>query len=222
MSSAICTQKVLLDFHTHNRTQQVKPEAIASYSLSDVAQRPLGQPFTVGLHPWETLRLDAEQWVVHALLTYLQEPDCLALGEVGLDRLRGASIVQQNVLLAQQLELARHLHKPVVVHCVRAWSELRQALRAYPYPKAVHGFVGKEGVLKELLDDGWYISIKRPKSSLLALIPPERLLLETDDTTTPIQAIYADTARVLGCDIAALQQQVAENIQRFLAHNTCL
>lgn len=221
MSSAICAQKVLLDFHTHNRTQQVNPEAIASYSLSDVAQRPLGQPFIVGLHPWETLRPDAEQWVVHALLTYLQEPDCLALGEVGLDRLRGASIVQQNVLLAQELELARRLHKPVVVHCVRAWSELRQALRAYPYPKAVHGFVGKEGVLKELLDDGWYISIKRPKSSFLSLIPSERLLLETDDDLAPIQAIYADTARTLGCDVAALQQQVAENIQRFLAHNTC-
>ena len=221
MSSVICTQKVLLDFHTHNRTQQVNPEAIASYSLSDVAQRPLGQPFTIGLHPWETLRPDAEQWLVHSLPAYLQSPDCLALGEVGLDRLRGASFVQQNALLAQQLDLARRLHKPVVVHCVRAWSELRQALHAYPYPKAVHGFVGKEGVLKELLDDGWYISIKYPKSSLLSLIPPERLLLETDDATTPIQTIYADTARALGCDVTALQLQVATNIQRFLAHNTC-
>lgn len=207
---------MFFDFHTHNRTAQVAPEALASYSLTDIGQRPAGQPFTIGLHPWDTDLPEAVEWVEESLAGYLQLPDCWALGEVGLDRLRGASFVTQNALLTRELEIGIAFAKPVVVHCVRAWSELRTALRDYPYPKAVHGFVGKERVLKELVADGWYISLRRAELRLLKLIPPDRLLLETDDSGLPIEAFYFDVAGLLRRALGELERQVTGNIQHFL------
>lgn len=219
---------MLLDFHTHNRSTKVNPEALASYSFSDINTCPTGQLFTFGVHPWDTDTPLIGNWSETQLLLELQSPNCMALGEIGLDRLRGAAIKEQIDILQQQLDIGKRVKKPVVLHCVRAWGELRPLLRDFPYPKAIHGFRGNMGVLKELVDDGWYISLaaqtfwgaietKNLPQRGLSLIPYDRLLLETDDTGVPILEVYQAAARYLECPVEQLQERVVANIRRFIS-----
>ncbi len=208
-----------IDFHTHNVTGVVAPRAIASYSLPQIIDRPEGQYYSVGLHPWDTARSNAYRSVEETLIKYLADEYCLALGEVGLDRLRGASLGVQTELLALQLHLCARLHKPVVIHCVRAWSELLSVFRKVKFPgnKAVHGYRGSLAILERLLDDGWYISagFYTPAETILR-IPLARLLLETDDTKQPIATLYAQTAQLLDSTVEDLQTMVMSNIRRFI------
>ncbi len=219
---------MLLDFHTHNRSTKANPEALASYSLSDIDTCPVGQLFTVGVHPWDTDTYWQGNGSETQLLLELQSPNCMALGEIGLDRLRGAPLKEQIDILLQQLDIGKRVKKPVVLHCVRAWGELRPLLRDFPYPKAIHGFRGNIGVLRELVDDGWYISLAaqtfweaRGTKNLprrgLSLIPYDRLLLETDDTGLPILEVYQAAARYLECPIEQVQERAGANIRRFIS-----
>lgn len=208
-----------IDFHTHNLTGEVYPSAIASYSLPKIGRCPKGQCYSVGLHPWDTARLDAYRVVDQALAHYLENEHCVALGEVGIDRLRGASMAVQEELLSVQLKIGESLHKPVIVHCVRAWSELLSVFRKqrFTYNKAIHGYRGSLPVLERLLEEGWYISVGfYTPPELIEHIPLEQLLLESDDTQLPIDTLYEQTAERLNISDNELKAMVKGNIQRFI------
>lgn len=208
-----------IDFHSHNLTGEVHPCTIASYSLPKIGRCPKGQYHSVGLHPWDTERLDAYRVVDQALEQYLKSDYCLALGEVGLDRLRGASLPVQEELLAVQLQIAEKLQKSVVVHCVRAWSELLSVFRkqTFTYQKAIHGYRGGIPVLERLIEEEWYISAGfYTPPELITHIPLNQLLLESDDTNLPITALYEQTALLLKLSTDELQAIVKGNIQRFI------
>ena len=208
-----------IDFHTHNLTGEVHPCTIASYSLPKIGRCPKGQYYSVGLHPWDTERLDAYRVVDQALEQYLKSDYCLALGEVGLDRLRGASLPVQEELLAVQLQIAEKLQKSVVVHCVRAWSELLSVFRkqTFTYQKAIHGYRGGIPVLERLIEEEWYISVGfYTPPELITHIPLNQLLLESDDTNLPITTLYEQTALLLNLSADELQAIVKGNIQRFI------
>lgn len=208
-----------IDFHTHNRTNEARPLSIASYSLSKMDICPQGQYYTVGLHPWETERLDAYRLVDQMLTRYLQNEYCLAVGEVGLDRLRGASLNIQKELLEVQLIIAERSHKPIVIHCVRAWSELFSVFRRQPYTqhKAIHGYRSSLPILARLLEEEWYISIGfNTPNEIISQIPLKQLLLESDDSNQPISALYERVASLLHESPEMLQSIVTDNIRRFI------
>ena len=114
----------LYDFHRHASVAgTAQGGAVLSFSLYEQAQICPGVYFSIGLHPWDSARADAAERVEKELPLLLALPRCLALGECGLDRLKGACMDVQQNLLARQLEVAENAKKPLVVHCVRAWSE---------------------------------------------------------------------------------------------------
>ena len=128
--------------------------------------------------------------------------------------------VQQN-LLARQLEAAENARKPLVVHCVRAWSELIRAVRqsGFKGAKAVHGFRGSTPTLEQLLAHDWYISVgldakgKLPETT--RQIPDDRLLLETDASGAPIESVYQAVSLLKGIPLDTAQAQIERNVMRF-------
>jgi TatD DNase family protein len=77
-----------------------------------------------GIHPHEASK--AEDRHFDELRRLAQHPKFVAIGEIGLDYYYDHSPrdVQQQVLV-RQLELARELKLPVIIHCRDAWSDLR-------------------------------------------------------------------------------------------------
>lgn len=175
------------DFHTHNLNA---PEGKAIINLPEAA---LLQPdsfelrsgclYSAGIHPWWTigdvtpLLEGLQQWAKH--------PQVTAIGECGFDTLRGGNLTQQSEIFALHVRLADERHKPLIVHCVRAFDRLLQAhRRLHPHTTwVIHGFRGKPALARQLLSAGFHLSYgKRYNPESLRITPPDRLHFETDDT----------------------------------------
>lgn len=167
---------------------------------------------TVGLHPW------------HADQKLPSEADYKtadAIGEIGLDKACKMDFKQQQAAFIEQLDLAERLHKPILIHCVRAFEEVMQSLRHRTLRAVIfHGFIGSPEQAARAIERGYYLSFgtrssRSPKTiEALRLTPPERLFVETDDDPTPIEEVYAVIASLREVSVEELQRTTHENYLR--------
>lgn len=127
--------------------------------------------YSAGIHPWDTAAVAAEaDW--QALETLAADPRVAAIGECGLDALRGGSQEVQEKIFRRQADLAERVGKFMIIHCVRRYGllmELHRELRP-SQPWIVHGFRGKPELARQLLREGIQISLP-PDSPLRPLFP---------------------------------------------------
>lgn len=210
---------VYLNFHAH-RPAAVPSEAvirnfILPEQLPTEADWPVGTCFSAGLHPWYVPERAEE--ALEELDRLASWPSCVAIGEAGLDRLASSDLDVQRALFCRQARLAARHGLPLIIHCVRAWGELLALKKNFP-PElvcVVHGFRGKPELAGSLLDKGFYLSFGfrfHPQS--LALCPPERLFLETDEDPRPVGALYHTAAALRACSPEDLRVQCLENLAR--------
>ena len=112
-----------------------------------------------------------------------------AVGEIGLDyHYSPETRKAQLALFSSQLEKARSLDLPVVIHTHDADDDTLATLKEIPSRGIIHCFTGSPRFCRELLDLGFYISISgivtfrfadNVRESALA-IPDDRILVETD------------------------------------------
>ena len=117
-------------------------------------------------------------------------PKVKAIGEIGLDYHyedipRG---IQQKAFRLQ-MELARELDLPVIVHEREAHEDGMAIVREFPQVKGVfHCYSGSAEMARQLVEMGWYIGFTgvltfknaRKAVETAASIPLERIVLETD------------------------------------------
>ncbi len=145
---------------------------------------------TAGVHPHDAK--DAPADLLDRLLTLARDPRIVAIGETGLDFNRNFSPpdVQRRVF-ARQLEAAAEAALPVFVHDRDSAGEVASMLagRSTGVDAVVHCFTGTRAELEAHLTNdchigitGWLCDPKRgvELAELVPLIPPERLLVETD------------------------------------------
>ncbi len=142
----------------------------------------------VGIHPEDALDLP-EDWLGQ-IQEMLKEPKIVAVGEIGLDYhwLDACPKDRQQEVFATQLELARELALPVVVHDREAHADTLEFLKKYKPAGVVHCFSGSWETAREILDLGMYIGLggvvtfknARHAVEVARNIPLERLVLETD------------------------------------------
>lgn len=190
----------------------------------------------LGLHPWfahpscALARLPV--WVEHA--------QAVAVGECGLDFGRGRpSREEQEQWLLPQLRLARERDLPVILHAHKSEDVLAMHLgRLSGLRGVVHGFHGSLQQAERFLKLGFHLgiggAITHPRAtrlrSLVAALPPERLLLESDAPDQPPYgrevpnepAYVTDTLAVLAglhdlppAAMAAITWQNAASLFRF-------
>ena len=198
----------ITDSHTHN------PDAFgAIISVEPEAFDPKpGRIYSVGIHPWNSL--DAPDERLDLLAALAAHPQVVAVGETGLDALRGAPLDQQIALFKRHIAIAQRVGKPVVAHMVRtaqplvkAWREMRPSV-----PLIVHGMRGNANVARTLIDAGCYLSYgEHLNPEALLATPPDKILAETDDSPTPITDVIAKLARTLALTPDALARQLTLN-----------
>lgn len=146
-----------------------------------------------GLHPW-WVGQRSNNWL-EALRQRLISCPTAGLGECGLDQGRKGSAVdidEQANVLVQQLRLGKELQRPVSVHCVQAFGKLQSIVQEegpFPHGLILHSCKGNAELVKQLAKvQGVYFSLSghtmsmssKKLSSMLHMVPLERLLLETD------------------------------------------
>lgn len=151
-----------------------------------------------------------------------QKEQCWAIGECGLDRRSAVSMTEQEAILAAQIEWATEIQKPLVIHCVKAFSELIKMKEKYQPNVAfvVHGFNNNQQIFNELLKNDFYFSfgkaiLQEDSNATKALknIPHNRFLLETDNEKTSIKIIYETASSILNLQKNELKALIINNLK---------
>ena len=190
----------MLDIHTH-KTGSDGILSLAPIDLLRFPQSEGGRIYSVGFHPW-TLSDSGpseDDWELFKRVS--ERPDVVAIGECGLDLLKGPLLAVQMNVFVRQAERASEVGKPVVIHCVKAYQQiigLRKELRPAT-AWAIHGFRGKATVARMLAGAGFWFSVgERFNPDALAEIPRDRLLCETDESEMPAIEIAGRLSDALG------------------------
>ena len=144
----------------------------------------------VGVHPSDCGELCEAD--MQTLAKAAQNPKIKAIGEIGLDYYYDdvPRDVQRH-WFARQLELARELHMPIIVHDREAHADTLNILRAGGVKECggvLHCFSGSREMARDVLSLGMYIAFggsltfKNARKTVDAAeyVPLESILLETD------------------------------------------
>ena len=141
----------------------------------------------VGIHP-ETAGQQPADYLAQ-LEQLAKHPKVVAIGEIGLDyHYEGYDRGSQSVLLREQLDLAKQLDLPVIIHARDCTEDYLRILQEFRPRGVVHCFSGSAETAREVLKLGMYIgftgvlTFKNAKKALKALaeVPEDKLVLETD------------------------------------------
>ena len=205
----------IVDFHTHRLDAT---QALISVNPGDFKPQP-GLYYSVGYHPWLNLgTLTDDDFIL--LEQCARHPQVLAIGETGMDNLRGSDLAIQRKVFVRHLKLAADLRKPVVVHCVRTAQQIltaRQNEGFFTLPMVVHGMRSNEHVARTWLEAGCYLSYgARFNPAAVRITPSERLLIETDEAHETIQEVAAQVANALHLTADQVLDLAAANTRRLL------
>jgi TatD DNase family protein len=212
------------NFHTHKYTNQSDVlELVNQYPQEFDASIPF---YSIGIHPWYIVenRVKADLEIMESKL---QEMNCLAIGECGLDKRIEIPMELQHAVFEKQLLVAQKYGMPAVIHCVAAFQEVIATKKRLKIsvPMIIHGFSKNEQTAKQLLDNGFFISfgkylLRNPElESVFKSIPNDRFFLETDTVEENIDIVYALAAKYKSVNLEEIQRQINSNFQAVFKKN---
>ena len=196
---------------------------------------------SVAVHPHEARHFT--DYHAERILELAHHPKVVAVGEIGLDYYYDHSPRDvQKLVLVRQMELARELHLPIIIHCRDAWDDLRESVAADWKPTGLggilHCFSGSIEDARRFLDWGFLISFagnvtfKKAESlrDVARVIPLDRMLTETDspylapvpyrgkrNEPAYVREVTQELAQLRKMTEEELARQVLENFEEFLA-----
>lgn len=191
-----------LDIHSH--TQNSTEDTIVIKN-----QLPLeantDELFSMGIHPWYFSEEDwQQQWQV--LEEVARHPNCVAIGECGLDKNVSTDLELQMIVFQKHIFLSEVLQKPLIIHCVKAFGEL-VAVKKRQLPKQIwilHGFNKNKFVADMLLQNGIKLSfgsalLKNERlQEVFKSVPEGNYFFETDDDNLKVSQIYEKATKLKG------------------------
>ncbi len=141
----------------------------------------------VGVHPHESDQF--RSWDVQALKDMCIEPKVKAIGEIGLDFFRGiSSRGNQETAFHAQVELARMLDLPMIIHIRDAANRARAVIDEHGYYSGVlHCFSADKKLAEWASEKSLYVSFsgnitygEERLGEIIKMIPRDRLMVETD------------------------------------------
>ena len=143
--------------------------------------------FSAGFHPENLEGHLLEE--LNEIEELARDEKCVAIGEIGLDfHWMSSTKEKQRAFFKEQLELAKKLDMPVIVHDREAHGDTLEILKETAPKGVLHCFSGSKEMAREIIKLGMYIGLngvatfKNARKSLEVVkeIPLERLVLETD------------------------------------------
>ena len=148
---------------------------------------------TVGLHPHDAKLMTTE--MLQSINDLALQPKVVAIGEIGLDYHYDNSVRRlQRIVFEQQLELARRISLPVVIHSRDSFDDTFEILAAADLPARgrfagiLHCFSGSVDEARRGIELGFAVSLAGPVTypsanalrETAAYVPSDSLLVETD------------------------------------------
>ncbi len=188
------------------------------------------QMFSIGIHP----KSIGEDWQhkLSEIEILAKNPKFAGVGECGLDKYSDSPRDLQEKVFAAQLSLAQRFSKPIIIHCVRLYTDVLRLIKKtdFQQPAVFHGYNGNPDVTAQLLKrPNIYFSYSNkafttPATSgakSLPLIPPSRILTETDcDTTANLATTISLIAQKKNMNPAEMEAIVYSNFKNLGVQST--
>ena len=218
-----------LDIHTHNRTHFDGAVFVESLSVDEIlsGQTKVGSFCTAGIHPWwlEDFSKEELESLKVKIKSYTSQGQLWGIGETGIDRAYPEFLDQQMELFYWHWDLAEKYNLPLIIHNVRAGSDLLGFLKKRPAttPWIFHDFRGNLELVQSLLklhpncffSFGLSLDNSPQIRELLPQLPLEHIFLETDaQKHLDIHDIYLRGAEQLKIDLDFLKSQIWRNFTK--------
>lgn len=165
-----------------------------------IANQHQGIYWAAGLHPWwceKYLNENSIEQLSVLLEAVISDPKCVAIGETGLDAIKGGPLELQIQSLELHLQIAHKFSKPIILHAHKTQANLLQQIKPYLHQVrgVVHAFSGSYEQAKQWVDAGFYLGVggvityERAQKTRQAIqkISLDALVLETDAPSMPLQ-----------------------------------
>jgi len=207
---------LLVNIHTHHHALNNSQWVIQNLFERFEEVKNIGN-YSIGLHPWY---LKQGKWTeeFEILKKYADSNFVLAIGECGLDKSCTTDFLLQKEVFSAHIILANEIKKPLIIHCVNAYTEIVQVLKINRnnVPVIFHGFNKKEHIALSLIKEGFFLSfgkalLNEKIQKLLIKLPVENIFFETDDDTITIEETYTTAEKILSIEAEVLQLQIKKN-----------
>lgn len=215
-----------IDIHTHNDVYSQDTLKIINILSHDMKKTDFKTEmlYSIGFHPWY---LQDDTKGIRRVIKSMDNEQIVAIGEIGLDRMTTSEIEKQKEIFIKQIQIAVAFHKPVIVHCVKAYSDCLELLKAMnpSIPFIFHGFNANLEIVEKLSRWNVYYSFgyqllnkNENLGELFKIIPPERIFFETDMADIKIYDVYSKAAELSGKEMLTWIEQIKSNfIKAFIS-----
>lgn len=215
----LCAFHMYIDIHRHSSDKGEADLILKNAFHNQDINSMEGEYFSVGLHPWHVKEslLDGDVKQVNEAARLYK---VIAIGEAGLDKTIEVDIKVQLRAFEQQIEIARQLNIPMIIHCVRAYNEIISIRKnsKLKSPWIIHWFNASTEMANDLVKKNCYLSFGNSLFNentkayrAFTKIPVEYVFLETDDVNIPITEIYKKAAHLRQISIQDLKNQIKKN-----------
>lgn len=217
----------------------VKKICIICGSLKQVKEalnRVEGNPMfdlAIGIHPTTVHERDEEEF--EAMMTYLDHPQVVAVGEIGLDYYWDVSHKELQIeMFKKQIEIANKHKLPVIIHMRNSWEDIYTILESNKVNEVgvIHCFSEGPEEARKFLDLGYYLgfggilTFKNGDNvrEVLEMTPIDRILSETDSpylAPVPKRGKRNEPSFVMyvGEKIGELNKTVPEDVMKQIIEN---
>jgi TatD DNase family protein len=184
-------------------------------------------PYSIsaGIHPWQLKEDFSLQ--LNQLAKLASSKNVIAIGECGLDRIKGPAFEIQFDAFRAQINIANQVNKPMILHLVKSYSDILAISHSMKTPWIVHGFKGNLIEAENLLRKGAKLSFgprlltDETMQALFTSIPLDCIYLETDTKPVLIDEMYHKAALLRNIKMDDLRIGIWLNFVRdFNSHET--
>lgn len=207
---------MFLNAHTHYLS--LHTNVIDIYNQFPTDWNSNAETFSVGLHPAYIKATQIEQDIAF-IRKQLSNKNCLAIGEIGLDKLCETNFDLQKTVFKTQLKIAEEHKTPVIIHSVRAYQEILQIRKELKIqvPFIFHGFNKNQQLAQQIISQNGFLSfgknllVNKNLQIIFTNLSASDFFLENDASDICIEEIYTFAADLRKITIKELQLQQAEN-----------
>jgi TatD DNase family protein len=207
---------MLIDIHTHHVASE-KILTVENILIHQPFKLLAGHSYSAGLHPWYLPEPNGQN--LQLLENTLQNPQIIAIGEAGLDRVFATNFDLQTDIFFEQILLSEKYQKPLIIHCVRAYQDIITIKKQSKASQSwiIHGFSGNLQTAEMLIKHHCFMSFgemlwKNEKvQQTFQKLPLDKVFLETDVSAINIEDLYERAATLRNIDKSVLEKQIWDN-----------
>ncbi len=207
-----------IDIHTHKINSSKDVISLVNIFPDDFYNIQKNIKYSIGIHPWyiNETKIKSELDIIRKSL---KNENITAIGEIGLDRSKPNFELQKKIFI-QQAKFAQAVNKPIIIHCVKAYSELISIIKKHKLtvPKIIHAFNSSKETAEQLIKHGCYLSFGKilfdsssKTSEIFADIPDDKIFFETDISDIKIEGIYGKAIETKRVKLEFLKEKIYNN-----------